>query len=190
MKLESTFTVPEAVSFEAAIALTQLLLEQMEQSEVSELEIEQGIGQLVQSENGARGFFVTYLAGDSALADQIHAPVLRGLHTSPALVASLLVRNLAMSTAMAIAHRRNQNEALAQGSDRVQQRAILLIQALQTPELQQQLQSLATSLETDGGDYQAFLHRWGYDEEQRQTIQQVLEQTNSICISFGAKGES
>jgi hypothetical protein len=82
-----------------------------------------------------------------------------------------------MSTAMAITHRRNQHEELAQGSDRVRSRSAQLIQLLQLPELQTQAQALLHSIQTGTGDYQAFLDRWSYDTEQRQAIHQTLEQT-------------
>jgi hypothetical protein len=49
--------IPESVTFEEAIALTQSLMSQMEAGEVSQQEIAEAIAQLVKTENGARGFF-------------------------------------------------------------------------------------------------------------------------------------
>jgi uncharacterized membrane protein (DUF441 family) len=54
-------SIPESVTFEEAIAFTQSLMSQIEAGEVSPSEIRNAIAQLVKSENGARGFFVTYL---------------------------------------------------------------------------------------------------------------------------------
>ncbi|NJP12640.1 MAG: hypothetical protein HC866_26880 [Leptolyngbyaceae cyanobacterium RU_5_1] len=179
----AAFTVPDAVSFEQAIALSQSLLDQIEQGKLAETEIEPAIAALVASENGARGFFVTYLSDDRPFADPPTAAIIAALKTSPDVVSPLLVKNLAMSTAMAIAHRRNQNEDLAQGSDRVQSRSTQLIQALPSSQLQEQAQALAESIDTSTGAYQPFLQRWGYDPDQRQAIRRVLEQTGLLQMT-------
>ncbi len=121
--LSSDKTVPESVTFQEAIALTQSLLSRIEAG-VSPAEIEAGIAELVKSENGARGFFVTYLTSDGNLADNPSPEVVRALQSSPEIVAELLVKNLAMSAAMAVTHRRNGLEEMAQGSDRVRSRII------------------------------------------------------------------
>jgi hypothetical protein len=172
MKL--SFTIPSDVSFEQAIALTQDLLT-CESPDAAWLE--SAVSALVQTENGARGFFVTFLTGDYPLADQPTAAILGGLQSSPAQVADLLTKNLAMSTAMEIAHRRNQDLELAAGSAKVQQRSRLLIQQLQSPTLQASLEQLLVSVTSQAGDYQSFLKRWGYDAEQRQAIQQAISAT-------------
>jgi len=97
MAVESSFTVPDAVSFAEAIALTQALLDGLEQGKVTAATLETTIAALVCSENGARGFFVTYLSADRALADQPMPTVVAALQTASAIVSPLLVKNLAMS---------------------------------------------------------------------------------------------
>jgi hypothetical protein len=163
------------LSFEAAIALAQGLLAAPPHPDA----LQTAITELVQTDNGARGFFVTWLTGDSPLADQPPAAVLTALKTAPERVAELLTKNLAMSTAMEITHLRQQAPEQAAGSARVQQRTRHLIQLLQAelPVLTDCLQELATSVTpADGGKYQGFLQRWGYDLEQRQAIQAVVAQ--------------
>jgi hypothetical protein len=169
--MEQSFSIPPEISFEQAIALTEDLL--ADQS-VTEAELESAIAALVQTANGARGFFVTFLTGDYSLADQPTAAVLQGLRSAPEQVADLLTKNLAMGTAMEITHRRNQTPDLAVGSARVQHRSQQLIQLLQLPALQASLQQLLTSVTSTAGAYQSFLNRWGYDAEQRQAIQQAI----------------
>ncbi|NJN57719.1 MAG: hypothetical protein HC879_09575 [Leptolyngbyaceae cyanobacterium SL_5_9] len=166
---------PEDISFEEAIALTQSLLTQMEQGNLSEAEIGAAIAALVSSMNGARGFFVTYLSDERAIADQPSEAVMQALQTSPEIVSDLLIKNLAMSSAMAITHRRNGNEDMAQGSDRVRSRTAHLIKQLQLASVVEKAQKLHESASTGLGEYKAFLDRWGYDAEQRQVIQQSME---------------
>jgi hypothetical protein len=172
---ESPISVPESVSFEEAIALTQKLLPQIEQGKLSEAEIEATVSALVSSENGARGFFVTYLSGDSSLADQPSPAIVRALQASPEVVSELLVKNLAMSSAMAITHRRNQNQEMAKGSDSVRSRTTKLIQLTQLPQVTEKASQLVESAVTGLGAYKGFLDRWGYDAEQRQVIQAAMK---------------
>jgi hypothetical protein len=172
--VESVFPIPEGVTFEQAIDLSQSLLAQMEQG-LSEPQIEQAIAALVSSENGARGFFVTYLSGGGALADQPSAAVVQALQSSPEIVSELLVKNLAMSTAMAITHRRKQNEAMASGSDQVRQRTAQLLKLIQLAPVPDKAQALIESATTGAGRYQTFLERWSYDEEQKAAIVQSLQ---------------
>lgn len=185
MAVESSFTVPDAVSFAEAIALTQGLLDGLEQGKVTAATLEATIAALVCSENGARGFFVTYLSDDRPLADQPTPTVIAALQTSSAIVSPLLVKNLAMSTAMAMTHRRNQDETMAQGSERVRSRTLQLIQVLQLPQVQVETQQLLQAIEMSTGSYQTFLERWGYDLEQRQAIQQTLEETGIVARALG-----
>lgn len=172
--MTDTILVPEAITFEQAIAFTQSLMTQMQAAQISEPDLEATLTDLLSSANGARGFFVTYLTDDCPLADQPSAAVIRALRSAPT-VPELLVKNLAMSSAMAVAHRRNRNEAMAQGSDRVQARTANLIQQVQMAEVREQATQLCQSAATGSGEYAAFLQRWGYDAEQRQVIEQQMQ---------------
>lgn len=165
--------IPETVTFEEAIAYTQSLMSQIETE--SPQDTAETIAQLVKTENGARGFFVTYLTSESTVADSASPEVLQALQTSPDIVAELLVKNLAMSTATAIAHRRDHNEQLAQGSDQVRMRTTRLIEQLELPKVRELALKLRESAVTGAGTYKAFLQTWGYDAEQRQVICQALD---------------
>jgi hypothetical protein len=167
--------IPESVTFEEAIALTQSLMSQMGAGELSPPESAEAITQLVKTENGARGFFVTYLTSEGTLADTPSPAVIQALQSSPATVAELLVKNLAMSAAMAVTHRRNQDESMAQGSDKVRSRTIRLIEQIELPQVRQLALALRESALTGAGTYKRFLQTWGYDAEQRQVICQALD---------------
>ena len=171
----SSLEVPAAVTFEQAIALTESLLSQVEAGS-SQTDIATVISALVKTENGARGFFVTYLTSVSSLADSPSAAVVEALRSSPEIVSELLVKNLAMSTAQAIFHRRQQKEDMAQGSEQVRQRTTKLIQLVDLPSVRDRAQKLIDTAKTGEGIYKSFLERWHYDTEQRQAICQALEQ--------------
>ena len=155
-------TTPEPLNFASVIAYTQELLAQ---NKISASEI----AQLVQTEEGARGFFVTYLTSDLAVSEEIIA----GLRSHPEVVSELLVKNLAMSTAQALFHRRRQDETMASSSGRVQERTAQLINLVDLDLVYEKLQQLIVTIET-GGNYQAFLERWNYDDEQKQLIKAAV----------------
>lgn len=168
--------VPE-VTFEQAIALTQSLLSQLEAG-VQQPEIAI-ISDLVKTQSGARGFFVTYLTSESSLADNPSTAIVQALRSHPEVVADLLVKNLAMSTAQVVFHRRNQNEEMAQDSQRVRQRTARLIELVDLTAVRDRIHELLQTLARGEGEYKAFLERWGYDTEQRQAISQALQQVIS-----------
>ena len=161
-KISVMTTIPEPLNFASAIAYTQELLAQ---SEISASEV----AQLVQTEEGARGFFVTYLTSDLAVSEEIIA----GLRSHPEVVSELLVKNLAMSTAQALFHRRRQDETMASSSGRVQERTAQLINLVDLDLVYEKLQQLIVTIET-GGNYQALLERRNYDDEQKQLIKAAV----------------
>lgn len=168
------YKISDQITFEEAIDITQSWLKKMKANELSAAEIQSFITTLVKTENGARGFFVTYLTDDDSLADHPSEEIINALKSSPEIVGELLVKNLAMSTGMMIAHRRNDDEESAQGSGRVRQRSKDLIQKLSLDPIAIKLDQLKTTLEQNQGEYTDFLKRWKYDTEQREAIYQTL----------------
>ncbi len=164
----------DSISFPDAIAFTQALMEQITAGKLAEAEIQEQVSSLVSTSNGARGFFVAYLTSDSVLADNPSSGVIQALQNSPDLVSDLLVKNVAMSAAMAITHRRNQDETAAAGSDRVKERTMNLIKKLAMESIDQELVALQESITTAKGSYEKFLTRWGYDAEQKEVINQTI----------------
>lgn len=168
--------VPPSITFEEAMTYTHLLVENLEAGNLSDTETEAAIASLVKSENGARGFFVTYLTGESTASDNPSEAVISALKSSPKIVGELLVKNLAMSAAMAVTHRRNNNQEMAMGSERVRERSANLIQQLQLEIVKNKLQQLQESATKGEGSYQVFLKRWGYDAEQLEVIEAAIKQ--------------
>ncbi|MDG3495266.1 MULTISPECIES: hypothetical protein [Pseudanabaena] len=160
------------MTFEESIAYTEALLLRKDIND-SQLELE--ISSLVQSANGARGFFVCFLTGEWQLADAPSGGIVRALQSAPQAIAELLIKNLVMSTAMAITHRRSSQEEQAQGSDLVARRTALLIEKVDLSEVRQVAAQMYSSATADRGEYAAFLTKWGYDAEQKQAIANALE---------------
>lgn len=165
-------TVQPNISFEDAITVTTNLLKIM--GELSEDEKEKIISALVLTENGARGFFVTYLTSENNIVDQESIGVINGLKKSPEIVSELLVKNVAMSTAMRITHLRNNNQEMANSSEKVTTRSMGLIKNLCLPEIEVKIEQIRKTIKDKNGIYQDFLNRWNYDDEQKIAILKVF----------------
>ena len=92
---------PNQLSFEDAIAETQVLLEKMASKSISDSEIQATIADLVQTQTGARGFFVTYLTDERPFIDSPSKGIINARQSSPDIVGELLVKNLVMFSASA-----------------------------------------------------------------------------------------
>ena len=157
-------------TFQQAMEITAAWLQQWENEEISDEVLADRVGEIVASRDGARGFFVVSLAGDSALMDRMPDAVAGQLREAGAGVVDLSVRNLAMSTAMALQHRRNGDATQQAGSERVTIRCTELLRLLNPALVKERLeQLLAASLDNQGEDV-SFLEKWGYDSEQRRAI--------------------
>ena len=168
-------------TFEDAIATTKILIAQDRENQISETEIEEKVATLVSNKQTARGFFATFLTSDSPQADNPCPAVIKALKTAPKVVSELLVKNLAMSSAMAVIHDRHDNLEQLQGSETVCRRTINLIQKINLSEVNTELQVLQKAITDNQGDYVDFLNRWQYDAQQKQSIQQALNKFKSFC---------
>lgn len=164
----------QTLSFPQAIATTQALMNKMNTSQLTEAEIEQEVTSIIKNKKGGRGFFVAYLTSDLTLADNPSTGVINALKSSLEIVRELLVKNLAMSSAMVIAHDCQDDLENTRGSQKVQERSSKLIQLLRSESIENELQKLQTAIEAGKGDYQDFLQRWGYDSEQQQAIKKAI----------------
>ena len=164
----------ESLSFPQAIALTQSLIEQIEVGKLNEDEIERQVISILKNKNGGRGFFVSYLTGDMSLADNPSTGIINGLKSSIGLASELLVKNLAMSSAMIITHTHNNDLDNAEGSQKVHRRTKNLLKQLNCRENKEQLLELHRTIKTGNGKYQSFLKRWNYDVEQQKAIAEAI----------------
>ncbi len=167
----------ESLSFPQAISATQSLIDQMKRNELSEVDIQQAVSSILNTKNGARGFFVSYLTSDESLADHPSTGVINGLKSSAEISSELLVKNLAMSSAMVVTHSQNNDLQNIECSKRVCQRTTNLIRQINLESIQQELQKLQTTIDNGDGEYQEFFERWQYDSEQKKAIQAAISNT-------------
>ena len=160
-------------TFGQAMEIAAQWLGLWEHGELSDEVLADRVAELVASRDGARGFFVVALAGDSPLMDRLPDPVALALRGAGAGVVDLTARNLAMSTAMVLHHQRASDAQQQAGSERVAARCHELLQLLEPGAVRDRLETLLAATAGDGDDV-AFLDRWGYDAEQRDAIRAAV----------------
>jgi hypothetical protein len=172
----STLFVPDQIKFDEAIELTQLFLSQLKQNQLTSSQILDFVSELIQTANGARGFFVTYLTAQDPICDAPQPEIIAAIAAHPEIAADLLVKNVAMSTAQQIYHQRRDDSGMTAASATVAVRTTKIITALNLSQIQVMCRELVSTIQTGTGSYTEFLNRWGYDDEQKQSIGQVVSQ--------------
>ena len=157
-------------SFQEAMEIAAGWMKQWDNEEISDEVIADRVAELVASRDGARGFFVVSLAGDSALMDRLPEALVIKLREAGDGVVDLTARNLAMSAAMVVHHRNNGDNDQEAGSERVNQRCTELLRQLDSQRVKTRLEVLLEAATQRRGDDLAFLERWGYDDQQKQAI--------------------
>ncbi len=175
----STLLVPANIKFDEAISLTQTFLTKLRKNELTSTQILTFVAELVQTSHGARGFFVTYLTAKDPICDDPQPEIIAALQASPEVAADLLVKNLAMSTAQQLYHQRRNDAEMMASSATVAARTTKIIRQLNLTQIDDLCQELLTAINTGTGVYAEFLTRWGYDEEQKNSIAQSLTQIKS-----------
>jgi hypothetical protein len=169
-------TSPDPIAvpgFSEAMEIAARWLAAWEAGELSDEVLADRVGELVASRDGARGFFVVALAGEAPLMDRLPEPLVACLRLAGEGVVDLTARNLAMSTAMALHHRRTGDIDQQTASERVQTRSTELLRQLEPTPVKHRLEALLAAIAGEGDDV-AFLDRWGYDEEQRAAIANAI----------------
>ena len=170
----STLPVPANIKFDEAIALTQAFLNQLKKKELTSSQIQKFVSELVQTSNGARGFFVTYLTAQDPICDEPQPEIIAALHAHPEIAADLLVKNIAMSTAQQLYHQRRNDLEMVASSATVAARTTEIIQQLKLPQIQDMCRELVDTIHNGSGSYSEFLTRWGYDDDQKNSIAQIV----------------
>ncbi len=163
------------ITFAAAIDLTADFVQELQENQLPPEEITVFVENLVATTESARGFFVGYLTSDAnEQVDQQMPAIAQGLKAHPEIIADLLVKNLAMSTAQHLHFQRNGETDMANNSARVADRSHRLMTILQLPLIKEKCQKLLQSILTGQGSYVEFLERWGYDDDQKSAIRERI----------------
>ena len=185
-----------APNFEDAVASAPALCNRLQEcnGKLADADAD-ALSDLLATSNGARGFFVNWLTGDQYdLADRQGARALIDAIATARdaqMLSELLIMNVAMPSATAVAHGRNGDAESEARSARTAKRAALIVRTLmpeKQPSLPTEYDALFAAtrraLAADGDEtwdgsedeerWGKFLQRWGYDQEQLEAIAHAL----------------
>ena len=156
-------------TFEEAMHASIIWCKGWDNEEISDEVLAERVAELLRTNDGARGFFVTSLSSESPLMDRIPDPLIFQLRSAGGFVVELIVKNLAMSSAMCVYHKNNDNEFQRFQSNRIRNRCIELLRLLETSIVKTILENLLKGTQGEGS-YEIFFKRWGYNEQQKEAI--------------------
>tara|TARA_Y100001968_G_scaffold24145_1_gene18926 strand:- start:1439 stop:1951 length:513 start_codon:yes stop_codon:yes gene_type:complete len=159
-------------TFKEAMQASMLWCKKWENDEISDEVISDLIGELVKTIEGARGFFVVSLSIDCPLMDRFPDALIYKLRSSGEIVVDLTVKNLAMSSAMKIIHKKN-NDPQEMQSERIKIRCIELLKLLDSNQVKKRLDILLEATKGNGADLK-FFEKWGYNNEQINAISESI----------------
>ena len=159
-------------TFKEAMQASMIWCKSWENDEISDEVISDRIGELLKSLEGARGFFVVSLSIDCPLMDRFPDALIFQLRSAGEIVVDLIVKNLAMSSAMIITHRKNKDPQEMQ-SNRIKIRCIELLKLLDSTRVKKRLDVLLEATKGSGTDLN-FLNKWGYNDEQINAISESI----------------
>ena len=159
-------------TFKEAMDATMIWCNSWENDEISDEVISDRIGELIKTFDGARGFFVVSLSIDCPLMDRFPDALIFKLRSSGELIVDLTVKNLAMSSAMVIKHRENNDLQVFQ-SERIKIRCIELLKLLNSNQVKKRLDVLLEATKGNGTDLK-FLNKWDYNDEQINAISESI----------------
>ncbi len=159
-------------TFKQAMEATMIWCKSWENDEISDEVISDRIGELIKTLDGARGFFVISLSIDCTLMDRLPDALIFQLRRSGEIVVDLTVKNLAMSSAMVITHREN-NDPLELQSERIKTRCVELLKLLDSNQVKERLDVLLEATKGSGTDLK-FLKKWDYKDEQIKAISESI----------------
>ncbi len=159
-------------TFKQAMNATMIWCKSWENDEISDEVIADRISELIKTVEGARGFFVVSLSIDCPLMDRFPDALIFQLRSCGEIVVDLIVKNLAMSSAMVIAHRENSDPQEFQ-SERIKIRCIELLKLLDSNKVKKRLDVLLEATKGNGKDLR-FLNKWGYNNKQINAISESI----------------
>ncbi len=168
----------EETSFEKAINISIVLCNAWENGEVSDEVFADKVYELFLSREGARAFLAVSLSKDGVLMERLPEALIFQLRAAGEIVIDLTVRNLAMSSAMAISHTRNGNFSQVEGSKRVTARCIDLLRRLEANLVRKYLATFLEAISGKGPEVN-FFERWNYDLEQKKAIALSLKKVSA-----------
>ena len=130
------------------------------------------IAELIKTRNGLRGFFAYALSDkDCFLLDKLPFSLIYKLNEGGNVVVEIVVKNLIMSSAQIIIHRRNNNHEYEMVSENISERCKAILRLLGTKSVTKSVNQVLRNLNNMGNSFDNSVK---YDSEQKEFIKKQI----------------
>jgi len=170
---KKTINLKEA-SFTQAINISAQWCKEWSEDLLSEEVLADRIAELTKTRNGLRGFFAYALSDkDCCLLDELPFSLIYKLNEGGGVVAEIVVKNLIMSSAQIIIHRRDNNHEYEMKSENISDRCKAILRLLETKLVTKIVNQVFRDLDTMGNSFNKSVK---YDSEQKEFMKkQILD---------------
>ena len=159
-------------SFTQAINISAKWCKEWGEDILSEEVLADRIAELTKTKNGLRGFFVYALSDkDCLLLDKLPFSLIYKLNEAGDDVAEIVVKNLIMSSAQVIIHRRDNNHEYEMTSENISGRCKSILRLLETKSVTKFVNQVLRELDTMGNSFDNSVK---YDSEQKEFIKKQI----------------
>ena len=163
-------------SFTQALNISALWCKEWSDDLLSEEVLADRVAELIKTKNGLRGFFAYSLSDkDCYLLDKLPFSLVFKLNEGGEEVVKIVVKNLIMSSAQIITHRRKNNHEYILSSENISERCKGILRLLESKLVTKTLNQIIQNLDYLGN---SFDNSTKYDDEQKEFIKM---QINSIA---------
>ncbi len=168
---KKTINLKEA-SFIQAINISAQWCKEWEEDLLSEEVLADRIAELIKTKNGLRGFFAYALSDkDCLLLDKLPFALIFKLNEGRDAVVEIVVKNLIMSSAQIVIHRRENNHEYEISSENISDRCKAILRLLETKLVTKTVNQIIKDLDNMGN---SFDNSTKYDAEQKDFIKKQI----------------
>ncbi len=168
---KKTINLKEA-SFTQAINISAQWCKEWGEDLLSEEVLADRIAELIKTKNGLRGFFAYALSDkDCFLLDKLPFSLIFKLNEGGNAVVEIVVKNLIMSTAQIIIHRREKNHEYELISENISDRCKCILRLLETNLVTKTVNQVLKDLDNMGNSFDKSIK---YDLEQKELIKKQI----------------
>ena len=168
---KKTINLKEA-SFTQAINISVKWCKEWDEDLLSEEVLADRIAALIKTRNGLRGFFAYALSDkDCCLLDKLPFSLIFKLNESGLAVIEIVLKNLIMSTAQIIIHRRYNNHEYEITSENISYRCKAILRLLETKSVTKSVNQVLRDVDDMGNSFDNSIK---YDSEQKEFIKKQI----------------
>ena len=159
-------------SFTQAINISAKWCKELEEDLLSEEVFADRISELIKTKNGARGFFAYTLSDTKCtLLDKLPSSLIFILRERGEHIVEITIKNLFMSSAQILNHKKDRNFEYAERSNNISNRCINLLKALETNLVTEKINKMLSEIDNMGN---SFDNKIKFSAEQKNFIREKI----------------